>query len=96
MRKALAFVTALAAVGLTAGPVSAEQCPLLLKQIDDGVAHRLVAYGDAPDPIAPAAQTLAAEGMKAHEAGNHAEAMAKLKQAAGLMWGSPPRLDIKQ
>lgn len=95
MRKALVLAMALVVVGLLAGPALAFQCPLLLKQIDDGVRSRAVVYGEVADPIAAQASELAAQAMKAHEGGNHAEAMVKMKQAGGLMWGSAAGLEIK-
>ena len=66
---------ALALIGLTAGPVLASQCPLLLKQIADQTGNRL-------DTGANAARELAREADALHKAGKHAESEAKADEAA--------------
>jgi hypothetical protein len=58
-----------------AGPAAAFQCPLLVKQIEDATAGK-------NDPAATRARQLAAEAKKLHEAGKHAESVAKAEEAA--------------
>ena len=68
---AVALVTA----GLLAGPAMAFQCPLLIKQIEDATAGKT-------DPASAKAKEQAAEAKKLHEAGKHAESVAKAEEAA--------------
>jgi len=72
MRK---LAMALAVVGLMAGPALAGQCPLLIKQIQDAV-------GTNTDAASTKAKDLAAEAKKLHDAGKHAESVAKADEAA--------------
>ena len=69
------LVIALAAVVLTAGPALAFQCPLLIKQIQDATAGK-------SDAASAKANELAAEAKKLHDAGKHAESIAKAEEAA--------------
>ena len=71
--KALAM--ALAFVGLVAGPVLANQCPLLIKQVMDATAGKT-------DDASKKAQALANEAKALHDAGKHAESVAKADEAA--------------
>jgi len=80
MRK---FMMALAMVGLLAGPALANQCPLLIKQIMDATAGKT-------DAASKKAVTLAAEAKALHEAGKHADSIAKAKEAAAAI-----HLDLK-
>ncbi len=66
---------ALAMVAVMAGPALAFQCPLLIKQIEDATAGKT-------DANSTKAKELAAEAKKLHEAGKHAEAVAKAEDAA--------------
>jgi hypothetical protein len=66
---------ALAMVGIMAGPALAFQCPLLIKQIEDATAGK-------SDAASKKARETAAEAKKLHEAGKHAEAVAKAEEAA--------------
>jgi hypothetical protein len=74
MLVALAMVV-LTVVGLLAGPAMAFQCPLLIKQIEDATAGK-------PDANSAKAKQLAGEAKKLHEAGKHAESVAKAEEAA--------------
>ena len=69
------LVIVLAAVVLTAGPALAFQCPLLIKQIQDATAGK-------SDAASAKANELAAEAKKLHDAGKHAESIAKAEEAA--------------
>ena len=77
------FVMALAVVGLLAGPALANQCPLLVKQIMDATAGKA-------DDASKKAVALATEAKALHEAGKHAESVAKAKEAAAAI-----KLDLK-
>jgi hypothetical protein len=69
------ILMALAMVAAMAGPALAFQCPLLIKQINDAV-------GDKTDANSTKAKSLAAEAKTLHDAGKHAEAVAKADEAA--------------
>jgi hypothetical protein len=72
------LVITLAAVVLTAGPALAFQCPLLIKQIQDATAGK-------SDAASAKANELAAEAKKLHDAGKHAESIAKAEEAAKVI-----------
>ncbi len=72
MRK---FAMALAVVGLLAGPALANQCPLLVKQIQDATAGKT-------DDASKKAVALATEAKALHDAGKHADSVAKAQEAA--------------
>lgn len=74
-RLIMTVVTGALALGLTAGPALANQCPLLIKQINDAAGNRL-------DNPGYRARTLAAEADALHKAGKHAESVAKAEEAA--------------
>ncbi len=59
---------------LVAGPVFANSCPKLVKQIEEATATRY-------DPTAAEAKVKAQQGAAFHAAGNHAEAMKVLQEA---------------
>jgi hypothetical protein len=69
------FMLALAVVGLLAGPAVANQCPLLIKQIMDATAGKT-------DDASKKAVALATEAKALHEAGKHADSVAKAEEAA--------------
>jgi hypothetical protein len=69
------LVMALAIVGLATAPALANQCPLLIKQVQDATAGKT-------DPASQKAQSLAAEAKSLHDAGKHAESVAKADEAA--------------
>ncbi len=69
------LVMALAAVGLLAGPALANQCPLLIKQVMDATAGKT-------DDASKMAVDLANQAKALHDAGKHAESVAKADEAA--------------
>ena len=73
-----AFLMALALVGLVAGPVLANQCPLLVKQVRDATAGKM-------DDASKKASALADEAEKLHKDGKHAESVAKSDEAAAAI-----------
>jgi hypothetical protein len=66
------------AVMATFGPglVQANQCPLLIKQLNDGIAKM------TDKAKADQAKKLVAEAQKLHEEGKHAESVKKCDEAA--------------
>jgi hypothetical protein len=74
------FVIALAAVVLVASPAMANQCPTLIKQLNDAVATK-----DANDPKVKQAKTLIGESQTLHDGGNHAGSVNKADEAAKLL-----------
>jgi hypothetical protein len=66
---------ALAAFGLMAGPAFANQCPLLIKQINDACAGKT-------DDACKKALEEAKDAKALHDAGKHAESVAKAQEAA--------------
>jgi hypothetical protein len=69
------FVTALVLVASAAGPALATQCPTLQAQIDKAIGTRY-------DPSAANAKQLASQAWALHQAGKHAESVAKYDEAA--------------
>jgi hypothetical protein len=69
------LVMALAVIGLVAGPALANQCPLLIKQVMDATAGKT-------DDASKEAVALANEAKALHDAGKHAESVAKADEAA--------------
>ncbi len=69
------YVMALVLVAATAAPALATECPTLQKQID-------AAVGTRADAGAANAKALAAEAWALHQAGKHAESVAKYDEAA--------------
>ena len=69
------LVMALAMVSLLAGPALANQCPTLIKQITDATAGKT-------DDASKKAVALANEAKALHDAGKHAESVAKADEAA--------------
>jgi hypothetical protein len=72
MKKILIALTLVLAV---AGTALANQCPLLIKQIQDATAGKT-------DDASKKALALAAEAKALHESGKHAESVAKADEAA--------------
>ena len=72
------FVMALAMVALLAGPVLANQCPLLVKQVMDATAGKT-------DDASKKAVTLANESKALHDAGKHADSIKKAQEAAAAI-----------
>jgi len=69
---------ALVLVLATAGAAFANQCPLLIKQIDDATAGKT-------DDNSKKAQALAKEAKALHDSGKHAESVAKADEAAAAI-----------
>jgi hypothetical protein len=69
------FVAAVALIASTISPALANECPTLQAQID-------AALGTRYDPNATNAKALAAEAWALHQAGKHAESVAKYDEAA--------------
>jgi hypothetical protein len=69
------LLIAVAVVAATTGSALAFQCPLLIKQIQDATAGKT-------DAGSTKANELAAEAKKLHDAGKHAESVAKAEEAA--------------
>ena len=69
------LMMALAIVALAAAPALASQCPLLIKQVQDATAGKT-------DDASKKAMALAAEAKALHDAGKHADSVAKADEAA--------------
>ncbi len=69
------LMIALAIVALAAAPALANQCPLLIKQIQDATAGKT-------DDASKKAVALASEAKALHDSGKHAESVAKADEAA--------------
>jgi hypothetical protein len=76
MKKMLAAVAVAVMATFGAGLVEANQCPLLIKQLNDGIA-KMADKGKAAE-----AQKLVAEAQKLHEEGKHADSVKKCDEAA--------------
>ena len=72
------ILMALVLVLAVAGTALANQCPLLIKQIEDATAGKT-------DDASKKAQALAAEAKALHAAGKHAESVAKADEAAAAI-----------
>jgi hypothetical protein len=66
---------ALAIVVIAAAPALANQCPLLVKQVQDATAGKT-------DEASKKALALANEAKALHDSGKHAESVAKAEEAA--------------
>ncbi len=75
-----ALVIAMVFLALLAGPAMANQCPLLIKQLNDAVAKM-----KADDPKVKQGKELIAEAQKLHEGGTHADSIAKADEAAKVL-----------
>ena len=73
MLKTLLIAITMVTVAVT--PALAFQCPLLIKQVQDATAGK-------SDAASTKANGLAAEAKKLHDAGKHAESIAKAEEAA--------------
>jgi hypothetical protein len=69
------YVVALALLALAAGPALANECPTLQARIDFALRTR-------SEPNAAIAKQLAAQAWALHQAGKHAESVAKYDEAA--------------
>lgn len=70
----------LVGLALMANPAVANQCPLLIKQLNETVGKM-----KADDPKAKQGAALIAEAQKLHDAGQHAESVAKAEEAAKVL-----------
>ena len=77
------ILMALVLVLATAGAAFANQCPLLVKQIEDATAGKT-------DDASKKAAAMAAEAKALHAGGKHAESVQKSKGAAAAI-----KLDLK-
>jgi hypothetical protein len=69
------LMMAIAIVALAASPALANQCPLLVKQVQDATAGKT-------DDASKKALAMANEAKALHDAGKHAESVAKADEAA--------------
>jgi hypothetical protein len=69
------LLMALAIVAIAAVPALANQCPLLVKQVQDATAGKT-------DEASKKAMALANEAKALHDSGKHAESVAKADEAA--------------
>ena len=74
------LLTAIALSALLSGTAFANACPTHVKKIDEALAS-----SSATAEAKAQAQTLRDEGQALHDAGNHAESMAKLAEAEALL-----------
>ncbi|WP_119300317.1 hypothetical protein [Dongia deserti] len=74
------LITAIALTVFMAGSAFANSCPMHVKAIDEALAT-----STASEDVKAQAQALRDEGQALHEAGNHAESMAKLQEAEQLL-----------
>ncbi len=65
---------------LVSGAAFASSCPMHVQKIDAALAT-----STAGDDVKAQAQALRDEGQALHEAGNHADSMAKLQEAEQLL-----------
>jgi len=72
------ILMALVLVLATAGTALANQCPLLIKQIEDATAGKT-------DDQSKKAQALAKEAKALHDSGKHADSVAKADEAAAAI-----------
>jgi hypothetical protein len=79
MRKLLSLLTTLLLV--MAGTAWANQCPTMMKAIDDKLATKPTLSKDVADKVTK----LRAEGEAAHKAGKHAESEKALGEAKKLL-----------
>ncbi len=74
------LVIAVALLTLLVGPAMANQCPLLIKQLNDAVGKM-----KADDAMVAKAKPLIAETQKLHDGGKHADAVKKAEEAAKVL-----------
>jgi hypothetical protein len=76
MKRWMALVAVAAALAFGVSLVEANQCPLLIKQLKDGVAK--VADSKKKAEV----EKMIAEAQKLHDEGKHAESVKKAEEAA--------------
>jgi hypothetical protein len=74
-------IIALAVLVFLVTPAMANQCPQLIKQINDAVDSRMA----ADDTAGSTARKLAKEAEALHKEGKHAEAVQKAEEAAKVI-----------
>lgn len=74
------LVIGLVGVALMVGPAMAGQCPLLIKQLNERVMKM-----KADDPQMKRGIALITEAQRLHDAGQHAEAVAKAEEAGKVL-----------
>ena len=74
------LVLGLVGVALMVSPAMASQCPLLIKQLNERVMKM-----KADDPRLKRGIALMTEAQRLHDAGQHAEAVAKAEAAAKVL-----------
>lgn len=79
MKKLTSVLAVVAMIAFGATIVSARECPLLIKQLNDAIAKT----SDASK--ADAAKKLVAEAQKLHGSGKHADSVKKADEAAGVL-----------
>jgi len=75
-----ALVIAVALLAFLAGPAMANQCPLLIKQLNEAVAKM-----KADDTKVKQGKELIAEAQKLHDGGKHADSVKKAEEAAKVL-----------
>src|ERR1700730_6955474 len=78
------LMMALAIVAFAVAPALANQCPLLIKQIQDATAGKT-------DDASKKANALGAEAKALHDSGKHAESVAKADEAAKAINPTPKK-----
>jgi hypothetical protein len=76
------LITAAILTAFMSGAAFANACPSHVKKIDDFLA---AAPADISAEVQAQAKALRDEGLALHEAGSHAESMAKLAEAEALL-----------
>ncbi|MBI4592651.1 MAG: hypothetical protein HY728_00405 [Candidatus Rokubacteria bacterium] len=76
MKKLMAVIAVVVALGFSVSLVEAGQCPLLIKQLNEGVAKVSDAKKQAD------VKKLIAEAEKLHKDGKHADSVKKCEEAA--------------
>lgn len=79
MKKLLAILSLVMATAFGAAVVEANQCPLLIKQLNEGIAKM------SDKAKADEAKKLVAEAETLHKDGKHAESVAKCDEAAKVV-----------
>ena len=79
MRKLVAVAALGVAVAFGAGVASASECPLLIKQLNDGIAKM------SDQTKAAEAKKLVAEAQTLHDGGKHADSVKKAEEAAKVI-----------
>ena len=74
------LLIALALTVFVTGTAFASSCPMHVKKIDDALAS-----STASEEVKAQAKALRDEGQSLHDAGSHAESMAKLAEAEALL-----------